>query len=100
MSSQPPIPPRPNGLHPVPVIPPRSDTLEVTDDARPKASWSWYEALVVYIVAFLVAGLATLPVLRLMEPEADLTNIVATIIAALAILGVSLLSEAGKMGEP
>ena len=91
MSSQPPIPPRPDGLHPVPVIPPRSDTLEVTDDARPKASWSWYEALVVYIVAFLVAGLATLPVLRLMEPEADLTNIVVTIIAALVILGVLVL---------
>jgi membrane protease YdiL (CAAX protease family) len=91
VSSQPPIPPRPDGLHPVPVMPPRPDTTGATGDARPKATWSWYEALVVYIVAFLVAGLATLPVLRLMEPEDDLTNIVVTIIAALVIMGVLLL---------
>jgi uncharacterized protein len=91
VSSQQPIPPRPDGLHPVPVMPPRPDSLEVTDDLRPKASWSWYEALVVYIVAFLVAGLATLPLIRLMEPEADLTNIVLTVTAALAIMGVLLL---------
>jgi membrane protease YdiL (CAAX protease family) len=91
VSSQPPIPPRPDGLHPVPVMPQRPDSLEVTDDLRPKASWSWYEALVVYIVAFLVAGLATLPLIRLMEPEADLTNIVLTVTAALVIMGVLLL---------
>jgi hypothetical protein len=72
-------------------MPPRPDTLEVTDDLRPKASWSWYEALVVYIVAFLIAGLATLPLIRLMEPETDLTNIVLTTAAALVILGVVLL---------
>jgi len=72
-------------------MPPRPDTTDPTADARPKAIWSWYEALVVYIVAFLVAGLATLPVLRLMEPEADLTNIVVTVIAALVIVGVLLL---------
>ena len=91
VSSQPPIPPRPDGLHPVPLMPPRPDTLEVTDDLRPKASWSWYEALVVYIVAFLIAGLATLPLIRLMEPETDLTNIVLTTAAALVIPGVLLL---------
>ena len=91
MSSQPPIPPRPDGLHPVPLMPPRPDTLEVADDLRPKASWSWYEALGVYIVAFLVAGLATLPLIRVMEPEADLTNIVVTATAALVMLGVLLL---------
>ena len=93
MSSQPPIPPRPDGLHPVPLMPPRPDTLEVTDDLRPKASWSWYEALVVYIVAFLIAGLATLPLIRLMEPETDLTNIVLTTAAALVILGPALCSR-------
>jgi uncharacterized protein len=92
VSGEPQIPPRPDGLHPVPVMPLRPDTADRTaDDLRTKASWSWYEALVVYIVAFLVAGLATLPVLRLMEPEADLTNIVATVIAALVILGVLVL---------
>ena len=91
MSSQPPIPPRPDGLHPVPVLPPRPDTAEPARDARPKATWSWYEALGVYIVAFLLAGLVTLPLIRLMEPETDLTNIVLTTAAALVILGVLLL---------
>jgi membrane protease YdiL (CAAX protease family) len=91
VSSQPPIPPRPDGLHPVPLMPPRPDTVGPSGDARPEATWSWYEALVVYIVAFLVAGLATLPLIRLMEPETDLTNIVLTTAAALVILGVLLL---------
>jgi CAAX protease family protein len=91
VSSQPPIPPRPDGLHPVPLMPPRPDALEVTDDLRSKASWSWYEALAVYIVAFVVAGLATLPLIRVMEPEADLTSIVVTATAALVMLGVLLL---------
>jgi membrane protease YdiL (CAAX protease family) len=72
-------------------MPPRPDTVGPSGAARPKATWSWYEALVVYIVAFLVAGLATLPVLRLMEPETDLTNIVLTTAAALVMLGVLLL---------
>ncbi|HEU4832292.1 MAG TPA: CPBP family intramembrane glutamic endopeptidase [Actinomycetota bacterium] len=91
MSSQPPIPPRPDGLHPVPVMPPRPDPVDRDRDARPKATWSWYEALGAYIVAFLLAGLATLPLIRLMEPETDLTNIVLTTAAALVILGVLLL---------
>ena len=72
-------------------MPPRPETTDRTADARPKATWSWYEALVVYIVAFLVAGLATLPILLLMEPETDLTNIVLNAAGALVILGVLLL---------
>ena len=91
MSSQPPIPPRPDGLHPVPVMPPRPDTAEPAGDTRLKATWSWYEALGVYILAFLLAGLVTLPLIRLMEPDTDLTNIVLTTAAALVILGVLLL---------
>jgi uncharacterized protein len=91
VSSQPPIPPRPDGLHPVPVMPPHPDTADPARDARPKATWTWYEALGVYIVAFLLAGLATLPLIRLMEPETDLTNIVLTTAAALVILGVLFL---------
>jgi uncharacterized protein len=72
-------------------MPPRPDTTDPTADARPKATWSWFEALVVYIVAFLIAGLATLPILLLMEPETDLTNIVLNAAGALVILGVLLL---------
>ncbi len=55
------------------------------------ATWSWYEALGVYLLAFVLAGLATLPFLQLMEPEADLTNIVLTTVAALVIIGVLVL---------
>ncbi len=91
MSSQQQIPPRPDGLHPVPAMPPRPDALDATDDLLPKATWSWYEALVVYFLAFLLAGLATLPLIRVMEPETDLTNIVLTVVAAIVILAVLLL---------
>lgn len=91
MSSQRQIPPRPDGLHPVPAIPPRPDAVDVTDDLRPKATWGWHEALVVYILGFLLAGLATLPVIELMEPDTDLTNIVLTVVAAIVILAVLLL---------
>lgn len=55
------------------------------------ATWSWYEALGVYLLAFVLAGLATLPLIELMEPEADLTNIVLTTVAALVIIGVLVL---------
>jgi membrane protease YdiL (CAAX protease family) len=91
LSSQPPIPPRPDGLYPAEVMPPRPDTLDLTGDLRPKATWNWFEALAVYIVGFLIAGLATLPVLRLMEPETDLTNIVLSALAAVVILSVLIL---------
>jgi CAAX protease family protein len=90
VSSQQQIPPRPDGLHPVPAMPPRPDAFDVTDDLRPKVTWSWYEALIVYLLAFLLAGLATLPLIRVMEPDADLTNIVLTVVAAIVILGVLL----------
>ena len=55
------------------------------------ATWSWYEALGVYLLAFVLAGLATLPFIQLMEPEADFTNIVLTVVAALVIIGVLVL---------
>ena len=55
------------------------------------ATWSWYEALGVYLLAFVLAGLATLPFIQLMEPETDLTNIVLTVVAALVIIGVLVL---------
>jgi len=55
------------------------------------ATWSWYEALGVYLLAFVLAGLATLPFIQLMEPEAALTNIVLTTVAALVIIGLLVL---------
>ena len=69
------MPPRPGALDGFPTI----------------ATWSWYEALGVYLLAFVLAGLATLPFIQLMEPEADFTNIVLTVVAALVIIGVLVL---------
>jgi membrane protease YdiL (CAAX protease family) len=63
----------------------------VPDGFPTTATWSWYEALGVYLLAFVLAGLATLPFIQLMEPEADLTNIVLTVVAALVIIGVLVL---------
>jgi CAAX protease family protein len=86
-----PLPPRPDGLHPVPPPPPRPDALAqetLPEGARPTATWSWYEAVGIYILGFVVAGLLTVPLIRLMEPDTDLTNITLTVVAALAILGV------------
>ena len=86
-----PLPPRPDGLHPAPPIPPRPDAFaheSPPDGVRPTATWSWYEAVGIYILGFVVAGLATVPIVRVMVPDADLTNITLTVVSALAILGV------------
>lgn len=69
-------------------MPPRPDA---PDGFPTTATWSWYEALGVYLLAFVLAGLATLPFIQLMEPDADLTNIVLTVVAALVIVGVLVL---------
>ena len=85
MSAESHVPPRPDALHPITPIPSRPD-----DDMTgpPRASWSWYEAVGVYVVAFLLAGLATLPILAIMDKDAELTNMVVSVLAALVILGV------------
>jgi hypothetical protein len=81
MSTEPVIPPRPDGVHRVPPGP----------AGRAAASWSWAEALGIYLLAFLAGGLSTLPVFAVMGEESDLANIVATTVAALTILAVLLL---------
>ena len=69
-------------------MPPRPDA---PDGFPTTATWSWYEALGVYLLAFLLAGLGTLPFIQLLEPEADFTNIVLTVVAAVVIIGVLVL---------
>jgi membrane protease YdiL (CAAX protease family) len=69
-------------------MPPRPDA---PDGFPTTATWSWYEALGVYLLAFLLAGLATVPFIQLLEPEGDFTNIVLTVVAALVIIGVLVL---------
>ena len=90
MSIEPVIPPRPDGLHPVPPVPP-APAPPTAEDGRPLATWSWYEAVGIYLLAFLAAGLATVPVLGAAGEESDLANIVATVIAAVTIVAVLLL---------
>jgi CAAX protease family protein len=85
VSIEPHVPPRPDSPHPPPPAPARPDTRA---GGRPLAPWSWLEAVGIYVVAFLVAGLVTLPLIGLMDEDSDLTTIVATTIAALAIVGV------------
>ena len=58
--SEPPVPPRPDAMHPVV----RSTPPIATADGRPAATWSWWEALGIYVLSFLVGGLATMPVVR------------------------------------
>lgn len=82
-----PIPPRPDALHPMPA-PPAPVAGPVRGLAgRPKATWPWWEALLVYVGAFFVGGIAALPVLEIVGDD-DLGSIVATVVAALAILGI------------
>jgi membrane protease YdiL (CAAX protease family) len=80
------IPPRPDGLHPVDPPPPGGRD----DGGRPaKATWGPWEAVALYVVAILVAGFVTLPILSLIEDE-DLANLVSTAAAAVVIVGVIL----------
>ena len=87
MSTHPPIPPRPDGLHPAP---PKSPRPDAPDGFPTTATWSWYEAIGVYLLAFVLAGLATLPVLALMDEGKDLTTVIVNVLAAVVLSGVLL----------
>jgi len=84
------IPPRPDSLCPPP--PPISlggATPIIGRSGRPPVTWSWYEAIGVYLLAFLIAGFAALPIVELVHDK-DLADIAASLVAALVILGVLL----------
>jgi membrane protease YdiL (CAAX protease family) len=74
-------------MHPMPAPPVPLETQARGLAARPKATWPWWEAVLVYVGAFLVAGIAALPVIQILGDD-DLGSIVATIAAALVILGI------------
>jgi len=57
---------------------------------RPAVTWTWWEAVGVYLGAFVVSGFVTLPIFRLIDDE-DLATIVGSLAAALVILGLVLL---------
>ena len=89
-----PIPPRPDA--PYPAVPPVPSPVAAAPSGprrlreRPAVSWSWWEAIGVYLGAFLVAGFASLPVFRMVGDE-DLATMVTSLVAALVIVGVLLL---------
>lgn len=80
------VPPRPDGLHASQI--PTADTTAVGVAGRPKATWTWWEGLAIYVVSFLVAGVATLPILTLLKRDEDLANIASTTVAAIVIVAV------------
>jgi membrane protease YdiL (CAAX protease family) len=75
-------------------IPPRPDHLPAEPIAneigglslRPKATWKTWEAIAVYVLAFLGGGLATLPILELVDDD-DLATLAASAVAAVVITG-------------
>jgi membrane protease YdiL (CAAX protease family) len=78
-------------------IPPRPDAFDRTTEPvapsgstgvaeRPRASWSWWEGLLVYVVAFILAGLATLPILSALRGDDALGDIASTAVAAIVIV--------------
>ena len=77
-------------------LPPRPDLDFAPDPGRPKASWSWYVAVGVYLIAFVLGALATVPVLaafgQLGKPSegsgVDAAGAWATIVADVVITGV------------
>jgi membrane protease YdiL (CAAX protease family) len=71
-------------MHPVAGSPP---TPAGGIAARPKATWNVWEAVAVYVVAILLGGVATLPILNAIDDE-DLANVTSTAVAALVIVGV------------
>lgn len=83
------VPPRPDWPHPTappPVVRPSSGRIA----GRPTATWRTWEAIGVYVLAFLLGGFASLPILGLIEDE-DLANLVASAAASLVIVLVLLI---------
>ncbi|GBC86504.1 hypothetical protein HRbin12_00493 [bacterium HR12] len=84
-----PVPPRPDVAGPAAPVR-RGGVLVHGLDARPSATWRWWEALAVYLGAVLLGGAATLPVFSLVRSR-PLAEIVASAVVALVTLGVVVL---------
>jgi membrane protease YdiL (CAAX protease family) len=85
-----PIPSRPD------LPPPPGGGQQIDAEVRPSATWTWYQALGVYAIAFIIAGIVSIPVLVLFggsvnQPSAGASgpsDIAATIAADLTIAGI------------
>jgi uncharacterized protein len=83
------VPPRPDTLHPAPSVPGPADAPRGVA-ALPPATWRWWEALGIYLLAFLLAGFATVPVIQAIDSQ-DLATMVASFVAAIVLLGAIVL---------
>ena len=90
MSAEPPgpdldrVPPRPDRL---PVDPTHEGVTRL--QSRPRASWRPWEAIAVYVVAFILGGITTIPILGWIENE-DLATLSASAVASIVIAGALL----------
>ena len=82
------VPPRPDGMHPGPGPPP-SPVPAPGIGGRPRATWNAWEAVAVYVVAILIGGVSTLPILQVVDDE-DVANLAASAVAAVVTVGVLL----------
>jgi membrane protease YdiL (CAAX protease family) len=80
-----PIPPRPDLLHPLAGAPAAPEP-----DARPRSTWTWYEAIGVYLLALFLGGFAALPVFQAISSE-DLADVVASLLVSVVIVGALLI---------
>ena len=72
------------------VIPPRPDVPAGTiERSRRRATWRWWEAILVYLLATIVSSAATLPVLGAISHEGTATLVAS---AAIAVLNVVILA--------
>jgi membrane protease YdiL (CAAX protease family) len=78
-------------MHPVP--PPSMPVGDATTGvaARALATWSWWQGLGIYLLTFLLAGAATIPILTALEDAPKLGEIVSSTVAAVLIIVVLLL---------
>jgi len=78
------VPPRPELTRAIPPPPPPFHPVE----ERPKATWRWWEALGVWVLAFFLSGVVAYPLLRVIRSEGLATIVVS---AAVAITTVGAL---------
>ncbi len=82
------IPPRPDSMHPMPAPPGGIPTEPgAPEGGRSKATWGWLEAIGVYLLALILAGVATLPLISAISSK-DLADVVVSAAAALVMLGI------------
>ncbi len=80
------IPPRPDGMHPVET----PASAEPPAGGRPRATWRWFEALGVYLLGIVVAGLLTIPLLAAISSD-SLGELVSSIAYDVLLTGFLLL---------